>query len=177
MERVVIRDYELSAILETLKQKYPELDDYELSIGYGATHQQLGEVDISVSRSFLLTDSFRVREAVRKSADIIVDNSHYRLSNHAKLAVVAHELSHLVALDGGVPSDEASITRDSIRRVGVNPWRQLFKDMCGTPCWDRTRWHGRPCSHLLRIVGGISCVDRRSGFVLCPFLEPRDILE
>jgi hypothetical protein len=176
MEGVIIRDQALSAILRSLKQKYPELDSCSLSIGYGPTRHQLGEVNISINRSFLQTSSSRTCETIRKSADIIIDNSHYHLSNDAKLAVVAHELSHLVALDGGIPNDEASITRDSVRRVGVNPWKQLLADMCGTPCWHRERWiGGRSFKHFVRIIGGIPCVDSRRGLVLCPFLEARDV--
>ena len=179
MEGMVIRDHELSRILEQARQKYPELVGYRLSIGYGPTRHQLGEVNISVIHSSLLTNH-ELQIAAYKSADIIVDNSHYHLSDHAKSAVVAHELSHIVALDGGIANDEASITRDSIRRVGVNPWRELLRDMCKTPCWDRLHWidgWSRSNNYFVRIVGGIPCVDRRTGLFLCPFIESKDILE
>lgn len=179
MEGIVIRDPELSRILEQVRQKYPELGGYSLSVGYGPTHHQLGEVNISLIRSSLLMNASKLRTVEHRSADIIVDNSHYHLSNHAKLAVVAHELSHLAALDGDIANDEASITRDSIRRIGANPWRELLRDMCKTPCWDRVHWIGgwrRANNYFVRIVGGIPCISRRGGLFLCPFMETKDIL-
>lgn len=50
------------------------------------------------------------------------------LSDDAKLAIISHELSHLVAVEGFIDSVESSVTLDSMR-IGSRCCRQLFKDI------------------------------------------------